>query len=75
MDGNPGVAQVWKDLTSKVEEKTATLKSNLQSSHSWFDEYFLLAKAKLEGPGGAPTFVPKVRTKQINISSNTTELG
>ena len=52
--------QVWKDLSSKVEEKTSSLHTNLSSAHSWFDEYFELAKAKVEVPGGAPTFVPKV---------------
>ena len=60
MDGNP--VKVWQELSSKVEEKIESLRSNFASAHSWFDEYYELAKAKVEGPGGAPTFVPKVGT-------------
>ena len=67
MGGNPGVVEVWKELTSKVEEKLSSMRSRHQTSVAWFEEYFESAKAKLEGPGGAPTFVPKVRTKQRNI--------
>ena len=60
------LVQVWKELTSKVEEKITSLKANSQQScQELFEEYYESAKLKLEGPGGAPTFVPKVRTEHI----------
>ena len=64
--------QVWKDLSSKVEEKISTLHTNLTSAHSWFDEYYELAKAKVEGPGGAPTFVPKVSSFLLQQTNGVT---
>ena len=63
MDGNPEA--VLNDLRSKVDEKISTLNNNLQSSLSWFEEYYVEARAKLAEARGAPTFVPKVRTKPL----------